>query len=95
MIPKGIDSLDLVEMVMTIEEIFGIDIPANDAEGFGSPREIVDWLSLHLSNKRPNKRAIALLRGLAQSQERFELAEGLDGPWRREQIAAIIRELLG
>jgi hypothetical protein len=94
MIPKGIDSLDLVEMVMTIEEIFGIDIPANDAEEFGSPSEIVDWLELHLSNKRPNKRAIALLRGLAQSQERLELAEGLDGPWRREQIGAIIRELL-
>jgi hypothetical protein len=87
------DSLDLVEAVMAIEEIFGTDIPDYDAEQFGSPREIVDWLEPHLSNRRPNKAAVALLRKLAKAHNSPELAEGTDGTWRREQIAAIIREI--
>lgn len=78
---------------MLIEEIFGADIPDNDAEGFGSASEIVDWLGLHLSNYRPNQQAIAMLKKLAKSQDRPELAEGLERPWRHEQIAAIVREI--
>ena len=93
MIPKAIDSLDLVETVMRIEEIFGTDIPDRDAEGLGSPREMVDWLELHLSNQRPSKGAAALLERLAKAHNNPELAEGLDGTWRREQIAAIVREM--
>jgi len=93
MIPKAMDSLDLVEAVMLIEEIFGTDVPDRDAEGFGSPREMVDWLEPHLSNRRPNKEAAALLRKLAKAHNNPELAEGLDGTWRREQIAAIVREI--
>jgi hypothetical protein len=91
MIPKAMDSLDIVEAVILIEEIFGADIPANDAENFGSPPEIVDWLEPHLSNQRPNKNAVALLKKLAKNHP--ALAEGLNGTWRREQIAAIIREI--
>jgi hypothetical protein len=91
MTPK--DSLELVEMLMLVEEIFGTDIPNDDAEHFGSPSEMVDWLDPILSNQRPNKQAATLLRKLAKNQERPELAEGLDGTWRREQIAAIIREI--
>jgi Phosphopantetheine attachment site len=91
MIPKAMDSLDLVEAVMLIEEVFGTEIP--DAETFGSPREMVDWLELHLSNQRPNKAAGALLRKLAKDHKNPELAEGLEGTWRREQIAAIVREM--
>jgi acyl carrier protein len=60
------DSLDLVEMVMLVEEIFGTDIPSNDAEEFGGPREMVNWLELHLQNRRPNQQAITLLRKLSQ-----------------------------
>jgi hypothetical protein len=90
---KTMDSLDLVEAVILIEQIFGTDIPSNDAENFGSPREIVDWLESHLSNERPDEKAAAFLRKLAETQNSPELAEGLDGPWRREQIAAIIREV--
>ena len=66
MIPKAIDSLDLVEAVMLIEEIFGTDISDGDSENFGSPTEIVDWLESHLSNRRPNKAAVSLLRKLAK-----------------------------
>jgi len=79
-------------MIMLIEELFGTEIPTDDAEGFGSPREIVDWLELHLSNRRPNKNAAALLQKLAKKYDNPESAEGLNGTWRREQIAAIIRE---
>jgi hypothetical protein len=87
------DSLDLVEAVMLVEEIFETEIPDNDAKDFGSPREIVDQLEPHLSNRRPNKQAAALLRKLAKAHNNPELAEGLDGTWRREQIAAIVREI--
>lgn len=87
------DSLELVEMVMLVEEIFGTEIPNYDAETFASPREIVDWLELHLSNQRPNKTARTFLRKLAKDQDRAELAEGIHGTWRREQIAAIIHEI--
>ena len=66
MTPRAMDSLDHVEAVMVIEQMFGIAIPDSVAESFGSPREIVNWLELHLSNH---------------------------GTWRREQIAAIVREL--
>jgi hypothetical protein len=93
MIPNAVDSLDLVEAVMLIEEVLGTDIPDSDAENFGSPREIVDWLELHLSNQRPNKQAAALLRKLARDLNDPDLAEGLEGTWRREQIASIVREI--
>jgi hypothetical protein len=93
MIPGAMDSLDFVEAVMVLEEVLGIEIPTDDAEQRGSPREMVDWLEQHLSNSRPTKQAAELLKGLAKSQNNPELAEGLQGVWRREQIAAIVREL--
>ena len=93
MIPKAMDSLDIIEAVMLIEEILGTEIPDSDAESFGSPREMVDWLERHLSNQRPNKEATAVLKKLAKAHNNPELAEGLEGTWRREQIAAIVREI--
>lgn len=93
MMPKAMDSLDLVEAVILVEEIFGTEIPNNDAEGFGSPSEIVEWLEAHLSNERPNRQARDFLKKLAKDHDNPALAEGLEGTWRREQIAAIIREI--
>lgn len=93
MIPKVMDSLDLVEAVMLIEEVFGTEIPDGDAGTFDTPREMVEWLELHLSNQRPSKGAAALLKRLAKAHNIPELAEGLEGTWRREQIAAIVREM--
>jgi len=87
------DSLDTVENLMSIEEGFGAAIPDDWTEHSGGPREMVDWLELRLSNQRPNKRAQVLLKKLAKSQQRDELAEELNGTWRREQIAAIVREI--
>jgi len=68
MIPTAMDTLDLVEIVMVIEEVFGADIPAIDAERFDRPREIVDWLELHLPYRRPSKQAAAMLKGLEETQ---------------------------
>lgn len=94
MIPKAMDSLDVVEMVLFVEELFETNIRDQEAESFGSPAEIVDWLELHVSNQRPGKHAIAFLKGLAEAHQNPELAEGLEQPWRREQIAAIIRQIV-
>ena len=93
MMPRAMDSLDFVEAVMVLEEILGVEIHADDTDQCGSPREMVDLLEHHLANQRPTKKAADLLRALAKSQNSPELAQGLDGVWRREQIAAVIREL--
>jgi hypothetical protein len=93
MIPRAMDSLDFVEAVMVLEEVLGIEIPDGEAEHFGSPREIVDCLDRCLSSQRPNNKAAALIKRLAKTQNNPPLADGLDGPWRREQIAAVVREI--
>jgi hypothetical protein len=93
MIPRAMGSLDLVEAVLLVEQIFGTDVPEADAETFCSSREMVNWLERDLSNRRPTNQAAALLKKLARTQGKPELAEGLEGTWRREQIAAIVREM--
>jgi hypothetical protein len=93
MIPRAMNSLDFVEAVMALEGVLGIEITDSDAERFGSPREVVDCLERCLSSQRPSKQAAALIKGLAKTQNNERLAEGLDGPWRREQIAAGVREV--
>ena len=87
------DNFDPVEAVMALEEVLEIEISDDEAEQCGSPREMVDILERHLSKERPTKGAVELLRNIAKSRNNPELAEGLDGVWRREQVAAIIREL--
>ena len=52
----AIDSLDMVELVMALEELFEIEIPDREAETFGSPREIVNSLEVRLANRRPIRR---------------------------------------
>ena len=83
------DSLDVVEIVMMFAEVSD-----DEAEHCVSPSEIVDSLERRLSNQRPNKQAASMLRELAKEQQRLELAEGLDGAWGRDQIAAIVRRFL-
>jgi len=82
---------------MAIEEAFGavfgdsiFDVPS---EPFRTPREMADKLERVLSNERPNKKAAALLIMLARKQGHPEIAEGLEGTWRREQIVAIVRNI--
>ena len=95
MVPRAMDSFDFVEAVMVLEEVLEIEISDDEAEQCGSPREMVDMLEHHLSNQRPTKRAAELLRSIAKFQNNARLAEDLGGTWRREQIAAIVRESFG
>ena len=78
--PRTADSLDTVEMVMAIEEVFDVDLPDAEASTFDGPSDFVDWLEVSLANQLPNKAACALLKKLAHEQQGPELAEGLDGP---------------
>ncbi len=91
--PDTTDSLDTIEKMMAFEEAFEVHLPDTGPEALSGPNELVDWLEVSISNQRPNKAARALLRKLAKDQQSPELARGLDGPWRREQIAAIVREI--
>ncbi len=43
----GADSLDTVELVMAMEEKFGIDIPDSDAEKILSVKDAVDYVESH------------------------------------------------
>jgi len=42
----GADSLDTVELVMDLEEHFGIEIPDEDAEKLKSVKDAVDYITL-------------------------------------------------
>ncbi|MDI6781033.1 MAG: acyl carrier protein [bacterium] len=44
----GADSLDTVEMVMALEEEFGIEIPDEDAEKIKTVSNVVDYVSEHI-----------------------------------------------
>jgi acyl carrier protein len=43
----GADSLDTVELVMALEEEFGIEIPDEDAEKITKVREAVEYIEKH------------------------------------------------
>ena len=43
----GADSLDLFEMVMTFEEEFGVEIPAEDLEQMVTVGDVVKYLEEH------------------------------------------------
>ena len=43
----GADSLDTVELVMALEEEFGVDIPDEEAEGIRTYNDVVLYLKTH------------------------------------------------
>ncbi len=43
----GADSLDTVELVMALEEEFGIEIPDEDAEKITKVKEAVEYIQKH------------------------------------------------
>ncbi|UCC39408.1 MAG: acyl carrier protein [Candidatus Aminicenantes bacterium] len=47
----GADSLDTVELVMALEDEFGMDIPDEDAEKLTTVGKAMDYVLAHLSNK--------------------------------------------
>jgi acyl carrier protein len=47
----GADSLDTVELVMALEEEFGIEIPDEDAEKITRVKEAIDYIDKNASKK--------------------------------------------
>ena len=47
----GADSLDTVELVMALEEEFGIEIPDEDAEKITRVKEAIDYIEKHAGKK--------------------------------------------
>ncbi|KAJ0402738.1 hypothetical protein P43SY_007880 [Pythium insidiosum] len=43
----GLDSLDVVEVVMAMEEEFTIEIPDNEAEKLMTPAQVIDYIAAH------------------------------------------------
>lgn len=43
----GADSLDTVELVMALEEEFGIEIPDEDAEKIGTVKDAIAYIEEH------------------------------------------------
>lgn len=43
----GADSLDLVELIMSLEEKFGIEIPDEDAEKIKTVQNAIDYIESH------------------------------------------------
>jgi acyl carrier protein len=43
----GADSLDIVEMVMKMEEEFGIEIPDEDAEKIKTVNDVIQYITTH------------------------------------------------
>ena len=53
----GADSLDIVELVMSLEEEFGIEIPDEDAEKILTVQEVVDYIEIKgRTTKIPKKK---------------------------------------
>jgi len=48
----GADSLDTVELVMALEDEFGMDIPDEEAEKLTTVGKALDYIQAHLSEKK-------------------------------------------
>jgi acyl carrier protein len=48
----GADSLDTVELVMALEEAFGIEIPDEDAEKIATVQDAINYIDKHTQAKK-------------------------------------------
>ena len=46
------DSLDQVELVMALEEAFGVEIPDEDAEKIATVKSAIDYIEKHQTTKK-------------------------------------------
>lgn len=46
----GADSLDIVELIMALEEELEVEIPDEDAEGFKTVGDVVEYITEHTEN---------------------------------------------
>jgi hypothetical protein len=79
-----------MEKIDLAEDVFGTSLLALT---FDNPREIVEYLVVHLRGWGPNPVAADFLKKLAQTRNNPALAKGLHDNWRREQISAVIQEI--
>ncbi len=47
----GADSLDIVELIMALEDEYGIEIPDEDAEKMETVGDAIKYIEEHLANK--------------------------------------------
>ncbi len=47
----GADSLDLVELVMAMEEAFGMEVPDEDAEKLRTVKDVIDYVKSKIGDK--------------------------------------------
>ena len=47
----GADSLDIVELIMALEDEYGIEIPDEDAEKMKTVGDAIKYIEEHLANK--------------------------------------------
>jgi hypothetical protein len=94
MIRDEFSSIDLVEVIMAIEESFEVEIPDHDAEAIRGPREIVNWLIVHLAGKAMSDGAVLQLENLSRQRRMPHLMQNLNRTWQPDQINAIVREIL-
>jgi len=47
----GADSLDIVELIMALEDEYGIEIPDEDAEKMETVGDAIKFIEEHLANK--------------------------------------------
>jgi acyl carrier protein len=43
----GVDSLDMIEITMAIEEEFGFDVPDDDVDSIKTFQDVVDYVQAH------------------------------------------------
>jgi acyl carrier protein len=48
----GADSLDIVELVMTFEEAFEIEIPDEEAEKIATVKDAIDYIQSHMKSAK-------------------------------------------
>lgn len=52
----GADSLDIVEIVMTIEDKFGLEISDDDVENLLTIQQVVDYIQRRLEEKKEKEK---------------------------------------
>ena len=78
---------------MALEEIFdlNLDVILQDAMPF---HQMVDTLWWQIAGQPPNIAATRLLKKIAIRDSRPEIEGQPDEPWRKEQVEALLQELL-
>jgi hypothetical protein len=83
-----------MDHLLTIEEAFDITISDEDTETIQTPRDLIEWLLPRACHRVPKKIAARKLKAISVRENRADLVAESNQPWRREQVAAIVREII-